>query len=408
MIYRQRTMADYLDILREWERSTANPAVYEHLDTLFPAYGFVRLQAGSDKDRWASPLKLDLSCPKTPNREKTVVYASDFKFREQGDWDNAVKVIEKYIDDNCLGSVYDAYKDIASKLCLEMPTSAGLCPAGMAKKTRRIKLLEELERYFEWNLTNNAGAAGKAARAYLESRGFSPEWISKFHFGLVPSWEKVEAYITSGRIGYTREELEDACKVRSEDGYTTVGKKHILAIPYRCAGDLKGFLFRTIDSDVQPKYKANTGLDRKSCFFNMPGDRQSKTLIVVEGEMDALTATAAGIPNVVAIGGSDLAGDRRSQIFDALNRNTAKIVLCLDLDADSQGKPNGIKRFKAVRKCLHAIFDVSPDFNEVYVACFPEITDPAEYLINHGTEAFQRVIAKAAPWWEYLNRNLSR
>ena len=402
-------MAEYLDILKDWERSTANPAVYEHLDTLFPAYGFIRLQAGSDKDRWASPLKLDLSRPKTPNREKTVVYASDFKFREQGDWDNAVNVIDKYIEEHCLGSLYDAYKDIAARLCIDIPTSAaGLKPAELARKSRRIKLLEELERYFEWNLINNNGAQGKAARAYLEARGFSSEWISTIHFGLVPSWDKVEAYITSGRIGYTKEELEDACKVRSDDGYTTVGKKHILAIPYRCAGEIKGFLFRTIESDVQPKYKANTGLDRKSCFFNMPQDRQNKTIIVVEGEMDALTATAAGISNVVAIGGADLAGDRRSQIFDALNRNTSRIILCLDLDADTEGKPNGIKRFKAVRKCLHAIFDVSPDFNDVYVACFPEVTDPNEYIRKYGAEAFQKVISKAAPWWEYLNRNLSR
>lgn len=405
---RNEHMSDYLDILRDWERNTANPAVYEHIDVLFPAYGFRRLQAGSDKDRWASPLKMDLSQPKTPNREKTVVYASDFKFREQGDWDNGISVIEKYIDDNCLGSIYDAYKNIAARLCLDMPTSTGLKPAEMARKTRRIKLLEELEKYFVWNLVNNNGASGKAARAYLHERGFSQEWIGKLRFGLVPSWDKVESYITSGRIGYSMDELEEACKVRSEDGYTTVGKKHVLAIPYRCAGEIKGFLFRAIDSDVQPKYKANTGLERKACFFNMPDNREPKTLIVVEGEMDALTATSSGIPNVVAIGGSDLSGERKSQIFDALNRNTEKIILCLDLDADLSGKPNGIKRFKAVRKCLHSIFDVSPDFNEVYVACFPEVTDPDEYIRKYGEDAFRKVISKAAPWWEYLNRNLSR
>jgi DNA primase (bacterial type) len=400
-------MADYLDILKDWERGTANPAIYEHLDMLFPGYGFRRLQAGSDKDRWASALKLDMSQPKTPNREKTVVYASDFKFREQGDWDNGINVIDKYLDDNCLGSIYDAYKEIASRLCLDMPTSDSLKAADPSSRNRKAKLLEELQKYFEWNLVNNNGAAGKAAREYLEMRGFSKEWASKLHFGLVPSWEKVEAYITSGRIGYSREELEDACKVRSEEGYTTVGKKHVLAIPYRCAGSLKGFLFRAIDSDVQPKYKANTGLERKSVFFNMPEERSKKEIIIVEGEMDALTATAAGIQNVVAIGGSDLSGDRRNQIFDALNRNTAKITLCLDLDADAEGKPNGIKRFMAVRKSLHAIFDVSPDFNEVYVACFPEVTDPDEFIRKHGPEAFQKVISKAVPWWEYISRNLS-
>ena len=137
---------------------------------------------------------------------------------------------------------------------------------------------------------------------------------------------------------FSKQDLDNACRVRSEDGYTTIGRKHVLAIPYRCGGELKGFLFRAIDSDIQPKYKANTGLERTSSFFNMPSDRKEKSIIVVEGEMDALTATAAGIEGVVAIGGSDITGERRSLIYDALGRNTKKITLCLDLDADKEGK----------------------------------------------------------------------
>ena len=160
----------------------------------------------------------------------------------------------------------------------------------------------------------------------------------------------------------------------------------MLAIPYRCGGELKGFLFRAVESGITPKYKANSGLERKSTFFNIQDNRDPKDLIVVEGEMDALTATAAGIPNVVAIGGFDISGERRSQVFDAIGRKAKRITLCLDLDADKDGSPNFYKRFKAVRRSLYTIFDVSPDFNDVYVARFPYPSDPDEFIRQNGAE----------------------
>lgn len=398
-------VTDYLDILKDWERTTANPVIYDNIDTLFPAFGFRRIQEGTDKDRWISSLKLDLSRPKTPNKEKTVVCAVDFKFREQGEWENSVGVIDKLMDEYGYSSVYDVYRYIASRFCLDMPTAGN--SSNKVEKSKN-KILDALQDYFCWNLANNNSPVCSKAREYLSGRGFDGESIKKLGFGFVPSWDKVQAYITSPRMRFSKQDLDNACRVRSEDGYTTIGRKHVLAIPYRCGGELKGFLFRAIDSDIQPKYKANTGLERTSSFFNMPSDRKEKSIIVVEGEMDALTATAAGIEGVVAIGGSDITGERRSLIYDALGRNTKKITLCLDLDADKEGKPNGKKRFNAVRRSLHTIFDISSDFNEVYVASFPVVTDPDEYIRKYGAESFQRIIDKAVPWWEYLSRNLGK
>lgn len=402
-------MADYMDILKDWERSTANPVIYENIDLLFPSFCFQRLQAGSDKDRWASSMKMDLTSPKTPNREKTVVRLSDFKFREQGEWDNSISVIDKLMEDYSFSSVYDVYRYIAGRFNLEMPTTYGSGVSDKSAVSRRESLLQGLADYFSWNLMNNSSARSRATWDYLLGRGFTADSIKELGFGFVPSWEKVESFITSPRMRFTKEELDSYCRVRSdEDGYTSVGIKHVLAIPYRCAGELKGFLFRTIDGDAQPKYKANTGLERKVSFFNMASDRSPKEIIVVEGEIDALTARAAGIQNVVAIGGSDISGDRRLQVFDALCRNTTKITLCLDLDEDSEGKVNGMKRFQANKRSIHTILDVSPDFNEIYVASFPKATDPDRYIRENGAQAFCSIIGKAVPWWEYLYRNLSK
>ena len=397
---------DYLDILRDWERSVANGVIYDNIDVLFPAYGFVRMQAGGPKDHWASPLKMDLSRPKTPSREKTVVGATDMKFREQGDWDNAVSVIDRLMDEYSLGSVFEVYRYIADRFNLEMPTSTGY-GFGNPERERRIQLLEFLEDYFVWNLENNSGAACRKAREYLEGRGFTGDLVKALRFGFVPGWDKVETYVTRSRWRFTREELDQACHVRSGEGYTTVGRTHVLAIPYRCGGELKGFLFRAVEDGIVPKYKANTGLDRKSAFFNIPDNREPKDIIVVEGEMDAITATAAGIRDVVAIGGADISGERRSQVFDAIGRKTRKIILCPDLDTGRDGKPDYEKRFRAVRRSLHTIFDVSPDFSQVFVARFPYPADPDEFIRDNGADAFRELISGSIPWWEYLDRYLS-
>jgi len=399
-------MSEYLDILKEWERDVAMPVIFEHIGDLFPLYGFRRIR--TDRDKWVSPLKIDLSRPKTPNREKTVVEAADMRFREQGDWGNGISVVDMLMKEYGTGSLFDTIRFIAGRYGLDMPTFAGKGSRGYSDRSDRKRVLEALENYFVWNLWNNPGQKSGTVRRYLSCRGFSEDEIRKFRFGFVPDWNKVKAYITSPRMGITEEKFAEACSVCSEEGYTSVGIKHVLALPYRCGGEIKGFLFRAVDDGVLPKYRANTGLDRKKTFFNMPEDRDEKHIIIVEGEMDALTASAAGIKNVVAIGGSDLSGERRNQIFDALNRNTVRITLCLDLDTNRDGEPDHQKRFGAIKRSLHAIFDVSPDFNELYVACLPYPSDPDSYIRKKGPESFNRIIRESLPWWEYLYTHLAR
>ena len=400
-------MADYLDILREWERNVANPIIYEHLDSLFPAYCFRRIQAGSKDDHWASPFKKDLSLPKKPNKEKTVVYANDLFFREQGEWDNKIAIIDKLKEDNGLNTIYEAYVFAAERLGISVPKNG----SGNLYDTKSTsqRLLEKLEAYFKWNLHNNTGTVAKDVRKYLNiTRGFSEEDIETLGFGLVPAWDKVEAYITNPRQGFSLEDLKFACEVRSVDGYTSVGKEYILSIPFRSGGKIKGFLFRSINSDTQPKYIANKNLDRKTSFFNISTGYEAKTLVVMEGELDALTAASKGISGAVAIGGAYLSGERRAQICDAFNRNVQKITLCLDLDKDKDGNPDYAKRFNANRRSIISILDIKPDFKELYVAEFPKPCDPDEFIREMGSESFLRLLSSAKPWWQYLSDNITK
>lgn len=398
-------MNDYLDILKEWEATVANPVIYEHIPEFFPAYGFVRAKAGTADDHWCSKLKLDLSMPRNPNKEKTVVYASDFAFREQGDWYNRIGVIDKVMEDYGLENVYIAYTFLAGRLGLSLPKVNG---EAKAKQSKRQKLLDEMQKYFTWILQNSKGSTVSAIRRYLhEERGFSDSEIKEIGFGMVPAWEKVESNITQPRLGYTLEDLESACKVRNEEGFTNVGKEYVLSIPYRSGGVIKGFLFRSIRPDAHPKYIANTNLDRNTSFFNIKDDMSEKHLVIVEGEMDALTATARGIKDVVSIGGSYISGERKKMIYDALNKNTKSITLCLDLDVDKDGRPNYKQRFSYNKKSIFSILEIRPDMRDLYVVDFPSPTDPDEFIREKGIEAFKELLRDAKPWWNYLADELN-
>lgn len=406
-------MTDYLDILREWQTNVLRPCVYEHVDELFPAYQFRRINPGDPRrDHWASRYKMDKSIPKVKNAEKTVIYRLDMRFREQGDWKgSAVGILDFYMQENGIGGLYEACQSLDAHFGLDMPRMDGKeVAATVQRKARKEALLDDLMAYFAWNLENNSSDKARRVRSYLsKSRGFTKEQALRLNLGFVPDWSTVMRFIIQNK-GYTIEELEDACEVRNSEGKTSVGRTHTLAIPYECAGVLKGFIFRRIDKDEAPKYIASQELDRKSAFFNITADPDPKDIVVVEGEFDALKATAEGIDNVVAIGGSEIAGERRNQIADALSRRgVKKIILCLDLDAekDEPFKAKTQQRHEHIMRSIHTIKDVDFNFDEIYVAPFPEPSDPDEYIRTYGVEAFRDLLERAVPYWKYLSDFMS-
>lgn len=398
-------MSEYLESLRTWEREVANPFIYDHLDELLPAWQFRRMQEGTVRDRWVSHLKADLTAPKVPTREKTVVGFPDMKLREQGDWDNAVGVTDILVREGGFHDSYRFYLWLSDRYSLDMPLpDRDQAALAMRSRNRRRAILLALKDLFVHSLASSQSAKAAATRRYLlRDRGFSKESIEALGFGFVPEWSTVVRHIVS--LGYTKQELDSACQVCSSEGRTHVGRSHVLAIPYVCAGELKGFLFRRVDGSEAPKYIANTGLDRGSVFFNYP-QGGSEVLAVTEGEMDALTATAAGIPGVVAMGGSEIAGRRIRQVEEAMAAGTREFILCPDLDTvtleDGTVVPNHMKRYRSVLRTIHSIKSIDIDFDGIRVLEFPEPSDPDEYIRRHGAGAFLDLMRQARPWWEFL------
>ena len=319
--------SEYLDILREWERNVGRPALYANLDRVFPEYDFRRLQKGTARDHWGSRYKIDLSLPKRRNAEKTVVYESDMRMREQGEWNDGVDLIQKLMQDRGFSSVRDAFAYLDSLFSLGMPQpDSREVQAYRQRKARNRELLNALQDYFQASLWDKSSRNAGKVRSYLSTkRDFSREDGLRLGFGFVPSWNVVVHHFVT-QLGYSLSELDEVCGVRNAEGKTAVGSIFTLSIPYRTAGEIRGFIFRRVGESDGPKYMANRGLDRKSRFFNIPSALPGKEIVVVEGEFDALKAESAGLGcPVVAIGGSEIAGERRRQIEDALSRGVESV-----------------------------------------------------------------------------------
>lgn len=395
-------MEGYLDVLRRWEAETLFPAVYEALPTFFPSMGFVRRQAGSPKDHWASPLKIDGTRPKVPTREKTVVYGSENRFREQGDWNNSVSVSDMLMKSFGVPNIYELDLVLSSRLGLVMPKAPSKQEAaGAVSQRTREDILEELGRYFFWHLWNSQDRKAGSVRSYLKRvRGFGEEAAKELGFGFVPEWSRVIGFMT--RKGYRYTDVVEACDVADGRGRSMVGSTHVLSIPYRSGGVIRGFIFRRVDSDADPKYMVNRGLDRKSAFFNIP--KVAEDIVVVEGEMDALSLTAAGVPGVVSIGGSELSGERRRQVEDALRRGVRRIFLCLDLDLRGDGTSDAPGRFLHTMRSVHTVRDVDFSLEDIRVVVLPEPGDPDSFVRAHGPASFVELLRTASPYWEYEYR----
>lgn len=398
-------MSGYHDILRRWEAERCRPCIYEHIGDLLPGYGFRRVGAGTGGDHWASPLKRDLSKPRVPNKEKTVVYPRDMKIREQGDWDNGEWVTDVLMRENAFDNILQLYSWLDSRYGLGMPRRDDpKVKAAESAKERGENLLRMLAGHFSDRLTGRASAKARKVYDYLYiTRGYTDDAIRSLGFGFVPPWDEVVSLAVKN--GYTERELDTVCGVTDGEGRTQVGHTHVLSIPYICSGRIKGFMFRRVDGDSSPKYLATARLDRRSEFFNYP-EGKSRVIAVVEGEMDALTAAASDIPGVVAIGGLDITGERRRQVENAFRKGTRMIILCPDLDTvrkeDGSLAPDHAKRYGAVMRSIHTIKDVDVRFDDIYVAVFPEPSDPDEYIRSRGREAFLDLLRGSLPYWEYI------
>jgi len=236
---------------------------------------------------------------------------------------------------------------------------------------------------------------GAAARNYMLGRGFKEETLRSFGVGLAPdSWDA----LLSGPVGrkFPPSLLLKAGLVKQrEDGsgfYDTFRNRIIFPIRNE-AGQIIAFGGRVMPgSDDPAKYlnSPETPLFAKSrSVFGLSFARESitlsRTVAVVEGYTDVMMAHQFGAANVVSVLGTAMTEHH----VGLLRRFADRIVLLFDADAAGD---------MAVNRVVE-LFLTQPV--EIAVASMPAGLDPDEFLLRHGKQGFEQLLAGAKDALEY-------
>lgn len=354
------------------------PSLFERLDVAFPSLQFLRVSEG-----WWSCLKMDGTEPATPRKDKTKVTRKyPHRALEQGG--ETKDLITLYRELHNLRTDMKAITELCILCGLQLPQ---MDSEGYRAYQEKQERLEAAAAAMRAALHTDEG---RATLAYLtDTRHYTEDFIKDAELGYC---SPATAAALRPLFTYKNREGEEVCALP----YGT-GNLYTLAIPYRNGGRIMGFVFRTINPDTTPKYKdafVSAAASKKYHLFGLTGLRltgggKAQDITIVEGELDALRAQAAGLTNVVAASGGQISDEA---LAEARRRGVKRVTLLFDTEAtqESQNATN-----KKIERAIEAVFRA-----ELYplVANLPSDggkVDVDSYLTSHSAKELQGVVNEA-------------
>jgi DNA primase len=290
----------------------------------------------------------------------------------------------------------EAARQLASEHGIEIPEERDDRDAGLTTRIFEANALAQAL-YREALRTPE----GKAARAYLVSRGFDGESADAFGIGFAPArWDAVAERLRDqripGAIGVQAGLLAERKSGKGE--YDRLRGR--LTFPIEdVRGRVIGFGGRALEPDQEPKY-LNTPespvFHKRQALYGYPSAlesiRRAGRVILCEGYFDRIAFARAGMGEALATCGTALTEDHGAQ----LRRRTREVVLVFDGDSAGQ---------QATEKALAVLL---PHGLRVRAALIPGGADPDDYLNKEGAEALQRLVDEAPDALELTIRNALR
>lgn len=235
---------------------------------------------------------------------------------------------------------------------------------------------------------------GSPGLTYLkETRKLNNAVIQEFMLGYAPkSWDLLFSFLSKKKFSVN--DMLDAgviIKKSSGSGYIDRFRGRVMFPFMGIDGKILGFNGRTI-FDEQPKYinTASTQVFNKSTFLY--GLNQSKLeikkrgAILVEGQMDVITAAKHGIKNVIASSGTSLTAGQ----LQVLSRYTKDLIFCYDSDsAGVSAIYRGISLAEA------------QDFN-ITVAPIPSKYSDMDQMLREDTDAAKQLVNEPIPFYDFI------
>lgn len=259
------------------------------------------------------------------------------------------------------------------------------------------------EYYHERLLDAGNPDAAKTLEYVRRKRGLTDETIQKFMIGYAPSgWNG--ALDTFTALGFSEDDLlEVGLAIRNDNGRVYDRFRNRLMIPIRDErGRVVGFGARALAAEDNPKYlnSPQTPLfDKSRLLFalDLAGNeiRQTETVVIVEGYLDAIQAHQASYSNVVAQMGTALTD---TQLKLVAPRWAKRIILALDSDAAGQNAT--MRSLEVARQTLKADYGGKLSV-DVRILTVPGAKDPDD-LIREHPDQWATLVDEAIPVADYV------
>ena len=236
----------------------------------------------------------------------------------------------------------------------------------------------------------------KPGQEYVKKRHLDNKTLKAFKIGYSGRFN--ELYTELKSKGFTEEEILASCLVnKNPDGKFIDRFRNRLMFPIFDSHErVIAFGGRVLD-DSKPKY-INSPEDivyskgRHLFAFNIARKYNSKTIIMVEGYMDAVSLHQRGIHNAVASLGTALT-EAQGRL---LRRSCEKVIIGYDADGAGQA---------ATLRGLEILQNLGCDIRILQIE---GAKDPDEFVVKYGPERFQMYVNKAISLVEFKVKMLKK
>ena len=292
---------------------------------------------------------------------------------------NAISFIQKYeneINHNQISIKQAMQKAIDIQgLNIVIPNTKETPLTEEQKKIQKLtNILKDAISISEKNLKVNNVDSIKSLE-YLKNRNLSIEVINYFHMGFDPYHNTITNELLKK---YSLEDLQEVGLIKDKNNeYVDVFSNRITVPIFDQNGNPVGFGGRTISDSIKPKYlntNATSLFNKSNLLFNFHRAKfyaKNDEIIIVEGYMDAVSAKAMNMDNVVATMGTALTKEH----IEMIKKLNCEVTL--SLDNDDAGKDAMIRVIPELlkQKIKVNVLDISKlgeykDFGDLQVAKF--------------------------------------
>ncbi len=273
---------------------------------------------------------------------------------------------------------------LAGRAGLAMPERS---PRQRERERRAATLHDVLEEACQWYERQLAGKAGSQARSYLSGRGVSRATWERFRLGCAPDDRDHLIRHLAGK-GIARDLIVEAgLSVGGDDGRDPIDRfRHRLIFPIGDrSGRVVGFGGRAM-GDQKAKYlnSPETPVFHKShVLYGFAQARRpahdAGTVIVVEGYMDAIALSQAGMRHVVAPLGTALTEGHLALLWSMADEP----VLCFDGDAPG---------YQAACRAVDRALPILKAGKSLRFALMSDGRDPDDLVRISGAAAMQAIL----------------